>query len=610
MYCSASTHGYFTHRTIATKPEESQRRNHDRRARDRHGAALARRARRAEIGEGDDGEDQRIDRREDPVVQFGAHLAGQSAWFFADRCPAVARQSGRARRRAGSADRSAPAPGRAHSARISRWSDPLALQAGPFPWNSEPSCARGISRRCTLPFSSTRKVPRSSFTIVPCSPRKVARSFGLRRSSTNTPSRTPFGSRSRIWKVRPRSKPLKRPGCTMLVTRSARTSFAQSFSVCMPERPEPGADHGHHRRYHDRHDQERPEQRPGRHAGGIHHDQFRIVRQPSDRMHHRDHQRDRCDHEHQHRNDQAGDAEKDQHGLTAAGHQVDVAQRLRDPDDRSQTEQHDQERTKSGAEDVAADRAHHLRRPPAGRQKTKVPRPRPKDLRVPLSGRVDGAPHGPSLCSIHTRFTKWPSRGKAVENASKKVNPAARFTALWLPDHDPGADKVPLWLTGLPAATFGGIFRSARRRKIGPEGCAISVCAAAQPRKGGNRPAFRDTNRTMNLCLALQDWIFNRFCAGQGRSDRFRRPGREIRQGDPGHSAPRPAICVARAAAADGFKGKSGPIARPDRAARPEGLAADRDRHRQSVRIEAGGRGQARRRRARADACERDARRR
>ncbi|MGD9920558.1 MAG: hypothetical protein AB7V13_03800 [Pseudorhodoplanes sp.] len=45
----------------------------------------------------------------------------------------------------------------------------------------------------------------------------------------------------------------------------------------------------------------------------------------------------------------------------------------------------------------------------------------------------------PSPWSIHTRFTTWLSQGKAVENASKKVNPGARFTRLWLPDHDPSA---------------------------------------------------------------------------------------------------------------------------------------------------------------------------
>jgi hypothetical protein len=39
--------------------------------------------------------------------------------------------------------------------------------------------------------------------------------------------------------------------------------------------------------------------------------------------------------------------------------------------------------------------------------------------------------------NIHDRFIKCPSQGKAVENASKKVNQAARFTRLWLPYHDP-----------------------------------------------------------------------------------------------------------------------------------------------------------------------------
>jgi len=42
-------------------------------------------------------------------------------------------------------------------------------------------------------------------------------------------------------------------------------------------------------------------------------------------MRDRDQQRDRRDHQHQKRNDQAGNADEDQDGLALAGHQVDVA---------------------------------------------------------------------------------------------------------------------------------------------------------------------------------------------------------------------------------------------------------------------------------------------
>ena len=64
----------------------------------------------------------------------------------------------------------------------------------------------------------------------------------------------------------------------------------------------------------------------------VHHDDFGIGGKLVEDVGHRDHQRDRRDHHHQLRDDQAGDADEHQDGLALAGHQVDVAQRLGDPD--------------------------------------------------------------------------------------------------------------------------------------------------------------------------------------------------------------------------------------------------------------------------------------
>ena len=65
------------------------------------------------------------------------------------------------------------------------------------------------------------------------------------------------------------------------------------------------------------------------------------LRQLVEHVRGRDHQRDRRDHQDEQRNDQPGDADEDQDGLALAGHQVDVAQRLGDPDHRGQADQHD-----------------------------------------------------------------------------------------------------------------------------------------------------------------------------------------------------------------------------------------------------------------------------
>jgi hypothetical protein len=79
---------------------------------------------------------------------------------------------------------------------------------------------------------------------------------------------------------------------------------------------------------------------------------------PDERVAHRDHDRDRCDHQHQDRHQPPGDPEERQGGLTLVGDDVDPSQDLCDPDNRRQAEQNQHERTQDGAEDIAVDRAH------------------------------------------------------------------------------------------------------------------------------------------------------------------------------------------------------------------------------------------------------------
>ena len=68
---------------------------------------------------------------------------------------------------------------------------------------------------------------------------------------------------------------------------------------------------------------------------------------------------DRRDHEHQEGNDHAGQADEDQNRLALARDQVDIAQRLRDPDDGGQADENQRERPKTGAKNIAVDPSHY-----------------------------------------------------------------------------------------------------------------------------------------------------------------------------------------------------------------------------------------------------------
>ena len=77
-------------------------------------------------------------------------------------------------------------------------------------------------------------------------------------------------------------------------------------------------------------------------------------------MANRDHERERRDHENQHGDKQPRDADERQDGLTLIRHQVDLTQRMREPDDRRQADQNQQKRAERGTENVAVKRTHWL----------------------------------------------------------------------------------------------------------------------------------------------------------------------------------------------------------------------------------------------------------
>ena len=82
-----------------------------------------------------------------------------------------------------------------------------------------------------------------------------------------------------------------------------------------------------------------------------------------------DRQRDQLKHDHDQKTeqrhlDQPSDTDEDQDRLALTGHQVDVAQRLRDPHQRRDAGKDDQEGTKRGAKNIAPDRPHSRVPPP------------------------------------------------------------------------------------------------------------------------------------------------------------------------------------------------------------------------------------------------------
>ncbi len=69
---------------------------------------------------------------------------------------------------------------------------------------------------------------------------------------------------------------------------------------------------------------------------------------------------------------EAGDAEEGQNGLTLARHQVDAAQRLRNPDHAGEADQDQRKRRERRAEDILVDRPHALPHDPQALTRTGI----------------------------------------------------------------------------------------------------------------------------------------------------------------------------------------------------------------------------------------------
>src|SRR5262249_47699513 len=114
------------------------------------------------------------------------------------------------------------------------------------------------------------------------------------------------------------------------------------------------------------------------------------------------------------RNDEAGDSDEDENALTLIRHQVDVAQRLRDPHERGHAGANHQERTERGAENIAADGPHPIYASPLATERQCAGPPMP----------VNGAPmlYLPPFYPLFDPATKWLGQGKAFEYAQQNVN--------------------------------------------------------------------------------------------------------------------------------------------------------------------------------------------
>src|SRR5262249_38545057 len=124
------------------------------------------------------------------------------------------------------------------------------------------------------------------------------------------------------------------------------------------------ADHADQERDNDAGRDKRPEDSPWPHSRSVHDDQFRIVAKLVEDMRDRDHERDRSHEQDEQGYDEASDADEDQQCLSLAGHQVDTAQRLRDPHECGHADKNDQERTQRGAKDITPDQPHSRALPP------------------------------------------------------------------------------------------------------------------------------------------------------------------------------------------------------------------------------------------------------
>ncbi len=221
--------------------------------------------------------------------------------------------------------------------------------------------------------------------------------------------------------------------------------------------------------------------------------------------------RDRRDHHHQQRNDQPGDADEHQDGLALAGHDVEVVQRLRDPDHGGQAAQHHHEGVERRAKYVAVDRPHP---PPSSPYMPRWSDPRP--VGRPRSERCcyDPTPVGLPL----DPFTNGLAKAKSLNTHNKKRENMANEGLI------PGSS-----LAGAPGPRFwqaGTALAPVKTAKNGP----IRLCSGAGGGAYGAgaepRPEPRGLRQSKDLLMP--DALKLGF--GAVRRSRQGRPGRILRR--------------------------------------------------------------------------------
>ena len=205
------------------------------------------------------------------------------------------------------------------------------------------------------------------------------------------------------------------------------------------------------------------------------------------------------------RDDQAGDAEEHQDGLTLIGHQVDVAQRLRDPDQRGQA-------------DTAPPGTH---RTWCGKYSG---RSTPSACAVPALGRtVARAPEPPSGAGASSMADRPPLAAILIaqQNGFAKAKPLNMHNKTLIRQPLPAATLAP----NRPRTAAGGL---AEGLCTADPSRVISVAAATKAtrrpprRRKDSRHARRPQARICPVCGARQ-----------GRSHRVLRGGAEVRAGRP-----------------------------------------------------------------------------
>ena len=239
-YCSASTPGTRTPTMTLTKADEAQQRHRADQAEQRQRAALPRGLRRAEEGEGEDDECERIKRRRQTIVQLRSVLAGlrrvervvgarpqqlPKVLFAIVYVDAVLR---------------APPENLRQIERVAieRHDARIALAR-----------LRGVER-CPL-RARERSRCRSSRSRPARRDRWRARSDRAGRRGRCRPGGRSAGGRA-MWNVRLPPIVVKRPGCTMLVRMSARTCVGPVAQRAQAPRRDIGGDHRDQERNHER----------------------------------------------------------------------------------------------------------------------------------------------------------------------------------------------------------------------------------------------------------------------------------------------------------------------------------------------------------------------